>query len=321
MNNISYEQNIMGHGHHHHHTHGGDPRGALMWALALNGGFFFIELGIGLWSNSLALLSDAAHMASDVGALTLALGAAQLARRPALEHQTFGLKRAEVLGGFVNALFMLLAVAWIVWEAVDRLRFAPPDVPGIPILVAGVIGLAINLGSAWFLYRSSAHNDLNVRGALVHMLGDALGSVGAIGAAIFVLFGFPAADALISLGIAGLVLWVTVGLLKDSGRILFQLPPVGLSVQELQSVLGETEGVLGVHDVHVWTLDGNEPIVTAHLVTESDMDVVRCLASKRLQEILGVDHATLQVEHQDVCHNGPCHLTQRREDGHDHHTH
>ncbi|MFT5458405.1 MAG: cobalt-zinc-cadmium efflux system protein, partial [Myxococcota bacterium] len=262
MNNTSCEVIVMGHGHDHHH---GDSRGALLFALVLNGAFLVVEGGVGWWTGSLALLSDAVHMVGDVAALIIALGAAQVARERPGPDRTFGMRRAEVLGGFVNALAMLLAVAWIVWEAGSRLLAGVPEVAGMPILIVGVVGLAINLGSVAVLLRSG-NDDLNVRGALLHMAADALGSVGAIIAAVFVLAGVPAADPIVSVGIAVLVLWSTVHLLRDTGRVLLQLPPPGVDSRDLRTLLAEVPGVASVHDLHLWTLDGNTPIVTAHLV-------------------------------------------------------
>jgi cobalt-zinc-cadmium efflux system protein len=296
------------HGHDHHHgpghvhVHvkpGADPRGALAWALGLNGAFLVIEAGAGWWTGSLALLSDAAHMLSDVAALALALGAAQLARSRANARMTYGLGRSEVLGAFTNSLFLLLACAWIVWEAVSRLLGEPPHVPGWPVLVIGVIGLVINLGSAWALFRTD-RNNLNVRGALAHMLGDALGSVGAIAAAGLLFLGWSAADAWISLGIAGLVTWSGYRVLKDSGRVLLELPPVGLDVASLRDALLELDGVEALHDLHVWSVDGNTAMLSAHLVSDRPDGEICDTAQTLLRERFGVVHATLQVESREV---------------------
>ena len=306
----------MGHGHDHHHH--GDSRGALALALVLNGGFLVVEAGVGWWSGSLALLSDAVHMVGDVAALVLALGAAQLARGRPGPDRTFGLRRAEVLGGFVNGLAMLLACAWIAWEAVGRLAAGAPDVPGLPILVVGLVGLAINLGSVAVLLRSGA-DDLNVRGALLHMAADALGSVGAVLAAGLVMAGVPAADPVVSLAIAGLVLWSTGSLLRDTGRVLLQLPPVGLDVRALRDTLVAVPGVASVHDLHVWTLDGQRAIVTAHLVC-SDAgapDTIRQAALTALEAHHGVGHATLAVE----AAGAPCLATDCEDPAGDDHDH
>ncbi len=294
----------MGHGHprHHDHHHNGegvrvDPRRALFFALVLNGGFLGVEVAVGLWTGSLVLLSDAAHMMSDVGALVLALGAAQLALTGASLRMTFGLGRAEVLGAFLNGLVLLFAAGWIVSEAAERLGRGIPPVPGAPVLVVGLLGLAINLGSAWVLFRSDRDN-LNIRGAIVHMLSDALGSAGAIVAAVLLLNGVWMADPVVSVGIAALVAFGAIRLLRDAGRVLLELPPRGLDVEGMRQALLAVEGVVEVHDFHAWTLDGRQPIVSAHLVLHerSEFDDVCRRARATLHDRFAVHHATLQAE-------------------------
>jgi cobalt-zinc-cadmium efflux system protein len=291
----------MSHAHDHAHGHPtvgehsagpGAARRAITAALALNGAFLVIEASVGLVTGSLALLSDAAHMLSDVGSLGLALVAAQAALRPPRGNVTYGLARAEVLGAFVNGLSLLLASTWIVWEAVGRLGSGGPAVPGGVILGVAAIGLAINLGSAWALARAAG--GLNVRGALIHMLVDALGSVGAMVAGALVIFGLPIADTVVSLLIAALVLWATVGLLRDSGRILLEIAPAGVSVRDVRVALGEVEGVIDVHDLHVWTLSGSEALLSAHLVVARPSVVFD--VRRMLLERFEITHATLQSE-------------------------
>lgn len=294
-----------GHAHDHGHGHGhGDARGALAAALALSGGFLGVEVAVGWWAGSLALLSDAAHMLSDVGSLVLALGAAQLATRAVTARQTFGLARAEVLGAFLNGVALLVACAGITREAALRLWAGPGEVPGLPVLVVGVVGLLVNLASAWFLHRSEADN-LNVRGALMHVLADALGSVAAIGAAILLMLGYPAADPLMSLGVAALVAWGAFRLLRDAGRVLLELPPPGLDVARVRDALLSVDGVVEVHDLHAWSLDGRRPIVSAHLVIGdgAGFEEVCGRAHAALHDGFDVDHATLQPERAD----GHCH--------------
>lgn len=304
-------QEHSGHSHAHGHSH---PQGhnhahaagfALGVSLILNAVFLVIELGAGFWTGSLALLSDAAHMLSDVAALSLAFFAARLARRPPTAFGTFGFKRAEVLGAFVNAGGLVLACVFIFTEAWERLSTTAPPLPGVPMLVVAVAGLAINIGSAWFLHRSGA-NDLNVRAALAHMIADALGSVGAVVAALAVLFfDFYAADAIASLIIGALVLWGAYGLLKESARVLLEFAPPGLDQDVLSSALLEIDGVAQVHELHVWMLGGPEAIVTAHLVPEEDAspyDVLEA-AERVLRERYRIEHSTLQV---DPCDGPPC---------------
>ncbi|MCA9573002.1 MAG: cation transporter, partial [Myxococcales bacterium] len=227
----------------------------------------------------------------------LALGAAQLARRPASARMTFGLDRAEPLGAFVNGLALLVAVVVIVVEALRRLTGDPAPVDGWPVLWVGLVGLGINLGSAWALWRSAPDN-LNVRGALAHMLADAAGSVGAVAAAGLLLLGVQGADAAVSLFIAALVAWGAWQVTRDASRVLLQLPPPGLDMDALLRGLATLEGVADVHDVHVWTLDGRHPILTAHLVPGDGTDPGELTrrATDAVEHAFGVRHATFQID-------------------------
>ena len=312
-------------GHHHHHPHGegaGDrTRRALAWALGLNGAFLVIEAAVGFATGSLALLSDAAHMVSDVGALALALGAATLARAAASPSRSYGWWRAETLGAFVNGLLLVGVCLWIFWEAGQRLLLGAPEVTAWPVAVVGAIGLAINLGSAAYLYSADQHN-LNVRGALIHMLADALGSVGAVVSAVFLAFGVGAADAVISLLIGGLVLWGTWGLLRDSTRILLQFSPT--SAEEVRDALVGLDGLEEVHDLHLWSLDGQRAVLSAHLVASGAVTTaeLRVQAESLLRERFSIHHTTLQMETSERCAHEACPFwgdTPAPE--HDHHDH
>lgn len=295
----------------HHHAHG--TQRALVIALVLNGLFLIIEGALGLWTGSLALLSDAAHMVSDVGALALALGATQLARRSGAADKTFGWRRAEVLGAFTNASLLLVLCMWIAFEAVQRIVEGAPEVAAAPVLIAGVIGLIINLGSAWFLHHEADHDDLNARGALLHMLADALASVGAIGSAIALSQGYWIADPLISLFIAALVLFSSTSLLRESAAVLLEFAPRHIDVSTVHATLAAVDGVNGVHDLHLWSLDGRRVLLSAHLVTEGDPFAVREAAAHALDH-LGVNHSTLQMETHPCEH--PCTLD--AQGAHDH---
>lgn len=293
----------MGHGH----DHGAAARTALKWALILNGGFLVIEAAVGFVTGSLALLSDAAHMVGDVGAIGLALAAAHISRTGATPDRSYGLARAEVLGAFVNGLALIVACGFIFDSAARRLTSGPPEVDAMPVLVVGIIGLAINLGSAWFLWRAGSDN-LNVRGALLHMAADALGSVGAIVAAVLLARGIYAADAVVSILIGLLVLWSTWGLLRDAGRVLLQFAPPGTDAHDVRSALLGVEGVVDVHHLHVWTLDGHRAILTAHLVCEDGTppDTMRERAEAMLRERFEISHSTLQAESLGRCNQPGC---------------
>jgi cobalt-zinc-cadmium efflux system protein len=236
-------------------------------------------------------------MVSDVGALVLALAAVQVATRVSTPSTTYGLARAEVLGAFLNGLLLVGAAGWIVFEAIQRLITGAPHVEGLPVLVVGVAGLVLNLGSAWVLHKAD-HGNLNVRGALMHMLADALGSGAAIVAAVLLMVGVPSADPVVSLLVAVLVAWGAARLLRDAGRVLLELPPVGFDVGSVRTALGGIDGVVEVHDLHAWSLDGRNALVSAHLVVEDSArsDGVCSRARAMLDDKFGVGHATLQVE-------------------------
>ena len=292
-------------GHVHHHDQGSDYAvdRALIWALGLNGGFLLVEAAVGFWTGSLALLSDAVHMVSDVGALALAYTARRMARAAATAARTYGLVGAETLGAFLNSLALLGACLFLVWEALGRLFTAPEELvaPG-PVVAVGLVGLLINLGSAWKLYQSDREN-LNVRAALLHMLADALGSVGAVVAGILLFWGYPIADPLIALLIAAMVMVSGWRLLRESASILLQFTPGSHCAD---AVLGRLRGlpeVANVHDLHVWSLDGQEVLLSAHLQVRSGVpaEQVRLAAEKILAGEFGIHHTTLQVEAGDRC--------------------
>ena len=302
------------HGHGHHHSGGEKKKGesarrALWWALVLNGSFLVVEAVVGFYTGSLALLSDAVHMLNDVGALSLALGASYLATKVATPNRSFGFIRAEVLGAFVNSVALVVAVVFIFIEAVERLLGGTPDIAPIPVLIAGVVGLIINLGSAYALYRSDQTN-LNIKAALMHMLADAIGSVGAILAAIFIWNGIAIADPIASMFIALLVLSGAVFLLRDSARVLLQFAPRHLDVAEVYEALISLPKVIGVHDHHCWTLDGEEVILSAHLVVSDreTFEAVRAEASELLRNQYNISHSTIQMEVDRRCKDGACSL-------------
>lgn len=291
-------------GHAHGHSHGHGARGgaaagrrALIWALVLNGAFLIIELVVGFATNSLALLSDAAHMVTDVAALSMALGVAYLAQRAPSPSRSFGLLRAEVLGAFTNGIILAVACFSIFREAIERLLGEPVSVPALPVMITGAVGLAINLGSAWHLYRSDS-DGLNIRGALAHMLADALGSLAAMIAALGVWLGFRHADSIASLAIGALVLWGTWRLLWDATQVLLDFAPAGVDAEAVLRELKAMHGVTDVHDLHVWSVDGREAILSAHIV-HSDQ-VAATELRERVEELLTrrfhVSHTTLQTE-------------------------
>ncbi len=252
----------------HHHDLRALGRQALLVALVLNGGFFVVEAAVGIWSSSLALLSDALHMLTDVMALIIAFAAASVLRRPRSNIATFGHARFAVLGGLANALLSLGAAIFIVVEAVARLQTTPP-IPGLPVLVTASIGLVVNVVSAWWLHRSGDHG-VNMRGALIHMLGDALGSVAAIVAGVTLMLGGPLAiDPIVSVVVAVIVAGSAVPLLRDVVHILLERAPRGLDLDRVAADVGESSDVCTVVNQHIWSLDDGEVIASFVLSTKT----------------------------------------------------
>ena len=314
---------------HHDHSHDNDigkaTRRALIWALVLNGGFLIIEATVGFITNSLALLSDAGHMVGDVAALGVALAASIAAGKAASMQKSFGWVRAEILGAFLNAVALLVICGFIVHEAIHRMVGETPEVASMPILVVGIIGLLINLGSAFNLARGDREN-MNVRGALAHMLADALGSVGAIFAALFLYLGFPLADPIISLLTVVLILWGTIALLRDSSRVLLQFAPARLEVEKIEEALLSLDGVSDIHHLHAWTLDGHRAILTFHMTIEDRCDEpeMRRLAISTLEDAFDLDHITIQVEREgEKCEQCECAALEpgKNQGNHGHHHH
>lgn len=284
-------------------------RRALRVALALNLGFLGLEAAIAFVSGSLALMSDAAHMVSDVAALALALLASEFALRPAVQGRTYGFARAEALGAFANALFLAFACALIVHSAITRLSSGATHFEPEPVLVVGVAGLVVNLASAFYLARSGGDN-INIRGALIHMLADALGSLGAIVAAVLAsVWALHAADSILSLAIAGLVLFSAWSVLRDATRALLDFAPSHLPQERVEAELRGLDGVLEVHELHLWSV-GGAPVLTAHLVPEPGVAPGDLLARAEhlLREHLGVVHTTLQIDDPGPCAQRHCPL-------------
>lgn len=289
----------MGHDHHHHLATadaGKKHSRALLAVVALTLGFAAIEAAGGWWTHSLALLADAGHMLSDSLALALAWLAQSLARRPVSARYSYGLGRLEPFAALVNAVLMLAVIGGIVWEALHR--FAQPEpVRGGWMLLIAVCGFAVNLLAARLLWHD--HGNLNMRGALLHVLGDLLGSAAAIIAAVVILWtGWQAIDPLLSLLVAGLILFSTVRLLFESSHVLLEGTPAHLDLQQVGQALAGVGGVTAVHDLHVWQLDSQRVALSAHLSVETLDAWPRLLASCRnlLQQQFGIAHVTLQPE-------------------------
>jgi cobalt-zinc-cadmium efflux system protein len=273
---------------------------ALIVALAINGVLLVVEVVGGLVFNSLALLADAGHMLSDVGTLAIALIAHRLMERPATARHTYGLQRAEVVGGFFSAVSLAIVVVWIVVEAIARLRH-PEDVAGGGLLAVAVIGLMVNVLSAAMLARSRG-TSLNMQAAFLHMTADAAGSVAVIAAAVGVLiWGVTWVDPVASILIGVLILWAAAGLIKNTIHVLLEGSPRGMDAVEVERSMREFEGVRGVHHLHLWNLASDVPALSAHVVLEGELDLheaqeqgdrIKAMLAQRF----GIDHATLELE-------------------------
>ncbi|MGJ4139198.1 cation diffusion facilitator family transporter [Corynebacterium evansiae] len=295
-----------GHGHSHSHTPTDAPLRALLIVLGVTGTVFFAELIGGLITGSVALLADAMHMLSDAAGLIIAVVAIFIGRRAATAQATFGYRRVEVLAALVNAVTVLGISAWIVVEAFQRLS-EPVEIMAGPMMIVAVIGLLANIISAWILNRQREHS-VNVQGAFLHVLADMLGSVAVLVAGgVIILTGWQYADVIASLVIAALVLPRAWQLMMQALRILLEQAPPGYQPAEVDALLRQVDGVLDVHDLHLWSLDGTSALASVHLVVPEGRDpaAVLCAAQATLQE-RGIAHATIQVErasHAD--HEGP----------------
>lgn len=284
-----------GAGHSHHHHHAGASLRALGIACAMTVTILFAEVVGGVVSGSLALLSDAAHMLSDAAGLILALVASWYGQKKASGRATYGNKRFEVLAAFINAVVVLAISVWIIIRASMRFMAPDPEVHTGVMLVVAVVGLLANVVSAVILNRS-ASDSMNVRGALLHVLSDLLGSVAVIVAGVIIQFtGFTMADSIASLLIALIIVPRAVGLVFSSAGVLVEHAPETVSVKEVRDRLVQLPDVIAVHDLHVWSLDGESLLATCHIVTDSPHHPVLDAAHDELVN-MGIDHSTIQME-------------------------
>jgi cobalt-zinc-cadmium efflux system protein len=304
--------------HQNAHTHGHSSsraersRRRLLTVLALTALYMLAEAAGGWWTNSLALLADAGHMLTDVAALTLALMAVWFGARPATPSKTFGYHRLEILAALVNGVALVVMALLIFYQAYERWH-EPRVVESNLMIVVAVGGLFVNLACAWLLHGDHT-DDLNVRGAWLHIMGDALGSVGAIIAGVLMsVYGWYQADALFSAAIALLIIWSSWHLIKESTNVLLEGTPAHINLASVEEAIRLTEGVEGVHDLHVWTITSGREALSAHVVharTVVQPELLKELRVK-LHDRFGVDHLTLQMETEDFedetfhfCHAG-----------------
>ena len=295
----------MGHSHAHPETsedgqNRAANRRALKIAFTLTATFTVVEIVGGLVTGSLALLADAVHMLSDNVSLALALVAVRLADRPPTPQRSYGYKRAEILAALFNGVALIAVSIWILYEAAQRLE-APEEVAGAGMLAVATAGMIANLIAIRVLMPGSGDN-LNMKGALRHVLADLAGSVGAIAGAIVILTtGFDRADPIIGALIAVLVAFSAVPIIRDSVRILLEQAPAGIEATEVGEALAAAPGVQSVHDLHIWTITSGFAALSAHVLVGADED---CHARRReleelLEERFGLTHTTLQMDHSD----------------------
>jgi cobalt-zinc-cadmium efflux system protein len=282
--------------HHHGHSHAASSRRLLLIALTLTLGYSGVEAAVGWWAGSLALLGDAGHMLTDSLALGLAAGAAALALRPPSRRHSYGYGRAETLAALLNALLMVVLVAAVSAEAIQRFM-APQPVRGGAVTGVALVGLVVNVVAAWLL--AGGRENLNVRAALIHVLGDLLGSVAALVSGVVIVYtGWMTIDPLLSVFIAGLILFSSLRILREALHALMEGVPPHLDLEEIGQALAGVQGVRAVHDLHIWSLSADRTALSAHLVVDDMVQwgLVMGRVHAALQARFGIEHTTLQPE-------------------------
>ena len=310
-----WERSSVGHGqeghHHHHHDHGVAPHGRiqrrLLLALVLTLGFVGFEAAAGFRAHSLALLTDAAHNLTDVAALALSFFAVHLAGRPAHANKTYGYHRMGILAALINASTLGFIAVGICVEAVKRFD-APAPVEADLMMTVGAAALIVNLVTAWLVSHGS-EEDLNLRSAFLHLLGDVLSNVGAIAAGIGIFMtGLNWLDPLVSVLMAVLILFSVIRMIGEAFDILMEATPADIDVDDLIRDLMQTEGVMGLHDLHVWSLSRQHRFFSAHVMVEdmpvSESAVLRDQLTAMMAEHYRITHTTLQFETEGVCSQG-----------------
>lgn len=309
-------------GQHHEHAHGhgiGVKRegnaSALRWAFGITTVILVAEAVGGWLTNSLALLSDAGHMLSDAASLGLSLLAIHFAKKPASASKSYGYRRLEILAALANGVALFVIAVAISWEAAHRL-LAPPPVASLPMMGIAGIGLAANLASAWvLLHQGDVKDNLNLRSAYLHVLGDALGSVGALLAgALMYFYGWYIADPIVSVVVALLILRGAWGVVSQSLHILMEGTPAGSNIEAMIASLETIPGVCNVHDVHVWTVTSGYDVFSCHLVVSKGTNITKVVAAgaELLERQFGIRHTTIQVLEDDAdcrelnCRGGEC---------------
>lgn len=293
----SHSHDPHDHAHHHADMGSADSRRRVAIAALLTGGFMFAEVIGGVISGSLALLADAAHMLTDSGSLALAWLGYKLGERPADEARSYGFARMKILAAFTNGILLVLLALWIISEAIQRLM-APPEVMGNVLLMVATGGLAVNL-IAFAILHGGSKEDLNMRGAMWHVVGDLLGSVAAIGAAIIILAtGWMPIDPILSVLVALLVGWAGISIARKSGHILLEGTPPGIDPEAITADLNTSiDNIVKAHHLHVWSLTENKPLVTLEVEARPGacLETIRRAVKARLSEAFDLPHVTVEI--------------------------
>lgn len=296
------------HSHSHSHAHNANKK-ALTISFCLIAGFMFVEFIGGIATNSLALLSDAGHMLSDAVALGLSLTALIFGARAATASKTYGYKRFEILAALLNGIVLVLLAIYIFYEVITRLS-EPPHVLGTGMVIISTIGLIINIIVAYILHsQGSTEENLNVRSAFLHVIGDLLGSVGAIIAAILIIaFGWYIADSIASMIVSVLVLYSGWHVLKESVNILMEAKPADIDYEKVKESLQSIDGVNDVHDLHIWMITSEFSAITVHLSVNNgvDRDMILKEAEEAIEHNTGIKHTTIQIEGKNHCECDIC---------------
>ncbi|MDH6575798.1 cation diffusion facilitator family transporter [Kitasatospora sp. MAP5-34] len=305
---FEHDHDHAGHSHNHNHGggHGGHSHGVaadadrrwLVSALTLIVVFMAGEVIVGYAAQSLALISDAAHMLTDAASIVLALIAMRLSARPARGGYTYGLKRAEILSAQANGVTLLILSVWLAYEAIQRL-ISPPDVRGSLVLITALVGIVVNLAAAWCMSKAN-RTSLNVEGAFQHVVTDLYAFIAtAVAGAIMLATGFLRADAIASLVVVALMLRAGIGLVRASGRIFLEAAPAGIDPDAVADQLVSAPEVVEIHDLHIWEITSGQPAISAHILVApgGDCHAVRRDLQRQLRDDYRITHATLQVDH------------------------
>lgn len=287
----------MEHNHDHSHHHHTTNKKVLFWSFIIIFSFMIVEALGGILTNSLALLSDAGHMLSDAAALGLTLLAFKIGEKRITANKTFGYKRFEIIAAFINGVTLILISIFIFIEAIRRF-VEPPEVSGTMMIIA-FIGLCVNILVAWLLMRGNTEENLNLKSALLHVMGDLLGSVGALAAGAFILlFNWHIADPIASVIVAILIIISGVRITKDSLHILMEGKPSNINIEEMKRSLLSLPGVEDVHDIHVWSITSEFPSMSCHLrvTDQTNRDQLLQKATTLLQDSFYISHSTIQIE-------------------------